>query len=83
MQPTRTPKSQDAALEQLWGQVCASRGTPAPDPAGLAPSHYTHLLPVSLACVTLRQICLKFEQIFPILIVFRHLRRNKTLAFPY
>jgi hypothetical protein len=36
MQETRTPKSQDAALEQLWGQVCASRGTLAPDPAGLA-----------------------------------------------
>ena len=35
MQPTGSPKSQDAALEQLWRQVCASRGTPAPDPAGL------------------------------------------------
>lgn len=34
--PPGTPKSQDAALEQLWRQVCASRGTPAPDPAGLA-----------------------------------------------
>ncbi|CAM3744233.1 hypothetical protein [Polaromonas hydrogenivorans] len=36
MQPTQTLKSQDAALEQLWRQVCASRGTPAPDAAGLA-----------------------------------------------
>ena len=36
MQPTQTPKSEDAALEQLWRQVCASRGTPAPDPARLA-----------------------------------------------
>ena len=34
--PPGTPKSQDAALEQLWRQVCASRGTPAPDPARLA-----------------------------------------------
>ena len=33
MQPTGVPKSQDAALEQLWLQVCASRGTPAPDAA--------------------------------------------------
>ena len=31
MQPTGSPKSQGAALEQLWRQVCASRGTPAPD----------------------------------------------------
>jgi hypothetical protein len=44
MHPPGTPKSQDAALEQLWLQVCAWRGTPAPDPAqraqflqGLAP----------------------------------------------
>ena len=36
MPPQRTPKREDAALEQLWRQVCASRGTPAPDPAGLA-----------------------------------------------
>ncbi|WP_084181721.1 hypothetical protein [Polaromonas glacialis] len=34
--PPGTPKSQDAALEQLWRQVCASRGTPSPDPAQLA-----------------------------------------------
>ena len=46
-------------------------------------SHYTHLLPISFACVTLRQICLKIEQIFPIWIVFRHLRRDKPLAFLY
>ena len=31
MQPTGTPNNQGAALEQLWQQVCASRGTPAPD----------------------------------------------------
>ena len=36
MQPTGTPKSEDAALQQLWRQVCASRGTPAPDPVRLA-----------------------------------------------
>ena len=36
MQPTHTPKSQDAALEQLWRLVCAARGTPAPDPALIA-----------------------------------------------
>ena len=36
MPPPRTPKSDDAALQQLWLQVCASRGTPAPDPARLA-----------------------------------------------
>jgi hypothetical protein len=35
MHPPGTPKSEDAALEQLWRQVCASRGTPAPDPARL------------------------------------------------
>ena len=33
MQPTGAPDSQDAALQQLWQQVCASRGTPAPDPS--------------------------------------------------
>jgi hypothetical protein len=31
MHPPGTPKSEDAALEQLWRQVCAARGTPAPD----------------------------------------------------
>ena len=31
MQPTGTPNNQGAALEQLWQQVCASRGTPAPE----------------------------------------------------
>jgi hypothetical protein len=36
MHPSGTSRSQDAALEQLWRQVCASRGTPAPDPARLA-----------------------------------------------
>jgi hypothetical protein len=36
MYPSGTPGSQDAALEQLWRQVCVSRGTPAPDPAQLA-----------------------------------------------
>jgi hypothetical protein len=36
MHLSETPKSQDAALEQLWRQVCASRGTPAPDAVGLA-----------------------------------------------
>ena len=36
MPPPRTPKSDDAALQQLWLQVCASRGTPAHDPARLA-----------------------------------------------
>jgi hypothetical protein len=35
MPPPGTPKREDAALEQLWRQVCASRGTPAPDPAQL------------------------------------------------
>jgi hypothetical protein len=35
MPPQGTPKSENAALEQLWRQVCASRGTPAPDAAGL------------------------------------------------
>jgi hypothetical protein len=33
MHPPGTPKSADVALHQLWRQVCASRGTPAPDPA--------------------------------------------------
>ena len=46
-------------------------------------SHYTHLLSISLACVTLCQICLKNEQTFQNLIVFRHLRWNKPLAFVY
>lgn len=32
MHPPRTQGSQGAALEDLWRQVCASRGTPAPDP---------------------------------------------------
>ena len=36
MQPPGTQKREDAALEQLWRQVCASRGTPAPDAARLA-----------------------------------------------
>jgi len=36
MQPPGTPKSEGAGLEQLWRQVCASRGTPAPDSARLA-----------------------------------------------
>ena len=36
MQPTQTQKSEDAALKQLWCQVCATRGTPAPDAARLA-----------------------------------------------
>ena len=36
MQPLVTPKREDAALQQLWRQVCASRGTPAPDAARLA-----------------------------------------------
>ena len=36
MQLPRTPKGEDAALEQLWRQVCASRGTPAPNPEQLA-----------------------------------------------
>jgi hypothetical protein len=36
MYPSGTPGRQDAALAQLWRQVCASRGTPAPDPARLA-----------------------------------------------
>ncbi|WP_029527798.1 hypothetical protein [Polaromonas glacialis] len=36
MQPPGTPKREDAALQQLWRQVCASRGTPAPDAAQLA-----------------------------------------------
>ena len=33
MLPTGTPKSEDAGLERLWLQVCASRGTPVPDRA--------------------------------------------------
>ena len=36
MQPTGTQKSDGAGLERLWLQVCASRGTPAPDPERLA-----------------------------------------------
>ena len=36
MHPPGTPKNEDAALEQLWRQVRASRGTPAPDAAHLA-----------------------------------------------
>ena len=38
MQPTGTPKPKSDAigLERLWLQVCAARGTPAPDPARLA-----------------------------------------------
>ena len=36
MQTTGTPKSEDVALQQLWRQVCASRGTPPPDPVRLA-----------------------------------------------
>ncbi|WP_157040501.1 hypothetical protein [Polaromonas naphthalenivorans] len=36
MQRTETSKSEDAVLQQLWRQVCASRGTPAPDPERLA-----------------------------------------------
>ena len=35
MQLLVTPKREDAALQQLWHQVCASRGTPAPDAARL------------------------------------------------
>ena len=31
MHHTGSPNSQNAALEQLWQQVCASRGTPAPE----------------------------------------------------
>ena len=31
-----TQRNNGAALERLWLQVCASRGTPAPDPARLA-----------------------------------------------
>ena len=31
MHPPRTQGSQGAALEDLWRQVCAARGTPAPD----------------------------------------------------
>ena len=31
MQPTGTQKSDGAGLERLWLQVCASRGTPAPE----------------------------------------------------
>ena len=33
MRPTGIPKSEDAGLERLWLQVCASRGTPVPDRA--------------------------------------------------
>lgn len=36
MQPPGTLKSENAALQQLWHQVCATRGTPAPDAAQLA-----------------------------------------------
>ena len=36
MYPSGTPGSQDAALEQLWRQVCVSRGTPSPNLARLA-----------------------------------------------
>jgi hypothetical protein len=36
MQPTGSPKSQGAALEQLWLQVCPSRGTSAPERAQCA-----------------------------------------------
>jgi len=35
MHPPINPKSEDAALQQLWRQVCTARGTPAPDPARL------------------------------------------------
>jgi hypothetical protein len=35
MQPPGNPKREDAALQQLWRHVCASRGTPAPDAARL------------------------------------------------
>ena len=35
MQTIKTPKGDDAGLQQLWRQVCASRGTPAPDPTRL------------------------------------------------
>ncbi len=48
---------------------------------GFKSSHYTHLLSISLACVTLRQIRLNIEQIFPIWIVLGHLRWDKPLAF--
>jgi hypothetical protein len=34
--PAGTNKGNGAGLMQLWRQVCASRGTPAPDPAQLA-----------------------------------------------
>ena len=34
--PAGTNKGHGAGLMQLWRQVCASRGTPAPDPAQLA-----------------------------------------------
>lgn len=36
MHPPRTQGSEGAALERLWLQVCASRGTPVPDPALIA-----------------------------------------------
>ncbi|CAM3842073.1 hypothetical protein [Polaromonas hydrogenivorans] len=36
MHPLGNPKSDGSGLERLWRQVCASRGTPAPDPARLA-----------------------------------------------
>ena len=36
MHPPGTQGREDAALQQLWRQVCASRGTPVPDPARLA-----------------------------------------------
>ena len=42
MQPTGTQKSDDAGLERLWLQVCASRGTPAPDAGQRA--HFLHEL---------------------------------------
>jgi len=36
MHPRGTPTSDGAGLQQLWLQVCASRGTPAPDPGQCA-----------------------------------------------
>jgi hypothetical protein len=36
MHPPGTQGREDAALQQLWRQVCASRGTPAPNAARLA-----------------------------------------------
>ena len=35
MHPMGPQKSDGTGLERLWLQVCASRGTPAPDPARL------------------------------------------------